>query len=233
MGIVTFSAPVSGLRGKVGGVIYSANKSGPYLKTWGKGSNPATILQTTQRNALVQMSQAWATTSAAQKAAWATYAALPAQQLTNSLGEAYYVSGFAWFVTMNMARRQNGQTVALAAPVLATPAASVLTNVRAFETASAGTTNILVPAGSPNINATNVIHAWLVNSIGHIEQASVPRFMKVANFGVTTVNFAFKTELLNAFGTAQVGQRLFATLAIQNTEGRRGPVASAADDMRA
>jgi hypothetical protein len=233
MGIVTFAAPVAGVRGKVGGVVYSANKSGAYLKNWGRGSNPRTQIQTTHRNDLAQFAQAWAAITAAQRTAWDVYAALAAQDKTNSLGETYSVSGFSWFVTLNIARRQNGQAQLSAAPVLATPAASVITNVRAFETASAGTTNILLPAGSPNINATNAIHARLVNSIGHTVQAEVKPFVIAKNFGVTTVNLAIKTELLEMFGTAQVGQNLFIKIAIQNSEGRRGPIAAASDYMRA
>lgn len=233
MGIVTFAAPVSGLRGKVGGNIFSANKSGPYLKIWGKGTNPRTLKQTTQRGKLTIFAQSWAGLTTGEKTGWDTYAALPAQDKTNSLGETFSISGFAWYVAINLNLMEAGAAQRTAAPTIGTPATPVVTNLRAFETAAAGTTNILLTAGSPGINEVVTIHSILVNSIGHLAQAQVRTHMVTKNFGVGIVNLAFKTELLDQFGTAFVGQRCFATVAVQDSEGRRGLSIQVADNLRA
>ena len=226
MAILTFAAPVSGLRGKVGGVIFSANKAGPFLKAWGRGSNPRSQRQTNHRNDLVQFAQSWADITAAQKTAWDVYGLLAAQELTNPLGENYFVSGFAWFVTLNIARRQNGQAQLSPAPILSRPGSPVITNFVCRETGSPSTTRFQLDPGSPDLAFVHAIKSRIFSGPGHSAQAEIKTFMIVEVF-TGTRQFVFQDELELQFGTIQINQNCFATIQAQNSEGRRGTIAAA------
>ncbi len=226
MAIISLAAPVSGIRGKVGGVIYSQNGSGPYLKAWARGSNPRTLTQSNHRANLVSFSQTWKTLTAGQRSGWDTYAALAAQELFNSLGESYYISGFLWFIRLNLNGLSAGDSLFTTAPVSGIPATPIIEEVFAFPTDDAGITNIELQAGSPGLGERLVIKAELLNSVGRLVLAEVRTFMLTQELDIAVVNIPFKTELLEHFGTAQVGQKLFCTIQHQSDEGRRSAPAS-------
>jgi len=128
MAIAKFAAPIAGLRGTIGGVTYSANKSGPYVKQWSRSANQRTYNQQVQRAYIAGLASEWRSLSTALKAEWSAFAALPAQELTNSLGEAYYASGFNWFVKCNTRLDRAGRAHITAVPTQARPAAPTLSS---------------------------------------------------------------------------------------------------------
>jgi len=130
MAITKIGAPLSGIRGTIGGITYSANKSGPYAKAWARASNPQTVKQTTERSYLSEMSQGWRDMNDAQRAAWDAFAALGAQELTNSLGEAYYASGWNWFCKCNIRLLRLARATIEAVPTQARPAAPEIDDFR-------------------------------------------------------------------------------------------------------
>ena len=101
MAIIKIAAPLSGIRGTIGGITYSANRASPYAKAWAPATNPRSQPQAQARIALAQASQTWPYQSSAHQAEWNAFAADPAQEQTNSLGEAYYLSGFQWYAKCN------------------------------------------------------------------------------------------------------------------------------------
>jgi len=226
MAIITLAAPVSGIRGKVGGVVYSANRSGPYVKAWSRGSNPNTLLQTAHRANLSGLAISWRALSGAQQTAWDVYAALPAQDLTNSLGETYSISGFNWYIRINLNRLSASDASTAIAPVLTVPVTPIIDSMQVKETASGSDTFITLQAGSPGLGERIVIKAELVSSSGQLVEAQVRTFMLTQELDIAIVVFPFKPELLSHFGTAQIGQRCFATAQHQDSEGRRSTVAS-------
>ena len=86
MAIALIGAPLAGVRGTLGGITFSANKGGPYIKLWAKPPNPRTSRQTIERGFLGRMPELWRALTGVQQTAWDTFAALGAQDLTNSLG---------------------------------------------------------------------------------------------------------------------------------------------------
>ena len=98
MAIVVFGGVVSGARGTIAGVTYSANKAGPYAKGWSRGANVRSALQTSGRGVHSVLAGSWRALSAGERTAWDVWAADPEQELTNALGEAYYISGFLWSI---------------------------------------------------------------------------------------------------------------------------------------
>ncbi len=146
MAIVKFAAPISGLRGTVGGLIYSANGSGPYVKAYAKPPNPRTPLQTRQRANLGSLPAGWQALTPTQKTDWNTFAALPAQDLINALGETYSISGWLWYVKTNLRLDRTGQTRNVTEPTQARPAAPTIS---AFRVTEAGADPTLTVGGTP------------------------------------------------------------------------------------
>jgi len=81
--------------------VFSANKFGFYLKNRVMPSHRSTTLANNGRTAFACLPELWRSTSPAQRAAWAVYAAAPAQEKTNSLGQKYYLTNYQWFVALN------------------------------------------------------------------------------------------------------------------------------------
>lgn len=127
MAIAKFGVLVVAARGTLGGVVFTANQAGPYVKIWAPASNPQTVLQSLQRNTIVSFAQAWQSLTSGERTGWGTYAALPAQDLTNTLGETYSISGFNWFVRINSNLQQAGLPQRDIAPVTAIPGAPTIT----------------------------------------------------------------------------------------------------------
>jgi len=136
MAIIKIGAPLSGVRGTIGGVTYSANKAGPYAKTWTPPSNPKTVNQSLQRGFVSRQPLNWAGMSDALREDWDDWAALAAQELENSLGEAYYASGFNWFTKLNVRVIRHGGSAFTAVPVIPRPAAPDITELRICPTGS-------------------------------------------------------------------------------------------------
>ena len=130
MAITTIGAPLSGIRGTIGGITFSANKSGTYAKLWAPPSNPNSPPQSVQRGFIARQPQNWSAMAPALRADWDTFAALPAQELTNSLGEAYYATGCNWFTKCNVRVLRHGGAAFTAVPVVARPAAPTITELR-------------------------------------------------------------------------------------------------------
>lgn len=223
MAIITLASPISGIRGKVGGNIFSANKSGPYLKAWGRGSNPNTERQTIHRTKLVAFSQNWQALTSGQRTGWRTYAALPAQDKTNSLGETFSASGFNWYVAINLNLLSVGDAPRDIAPTLGTPAAPSLTNFSFKRSLSAVETFVRFDVASPVLTEPHVILAAVVNSLGTQIESEIKTFM-VAEIPDVNREIKFQVEIETAFGTIQIGQQLSISIASQDSDGRRSTV---------
>jgi len=152
MAITIIGPPLAGIRGTIGGVTYSANGSGTYARAWSTGSNPRTSKQSVIRGELAAKSAAWLALTPVQKAAWSTFAALPAQDLTNSLGETYSASGFNWFCKCNVRLDRLGRANITAVPTQARPAAPTVT---LFRITPAGSESDLCVGGTPTASTEN------------------------------------------------------------------------------
>jgi hypothetical protein len=163
----------------------------------------------------------WQTITGAQRTAWDTYAALPAQELTNSLGEAYYVSGFDWFVSCNTHLEEAGDAAISAAPVLAVPATTMLVSYVPKATGAASSTRCGFNAASPTLTMKKAVWQVVGSSVGRTVAPYRYRLMTIE--APSGVNINFQTETEAVFGTSQAGQRGYLLVQNQNSEGRRGP----------
>ncbi len=130
MAIIKIGPPLAGVRGTIGGIVFSENKSSTYAKIWTATSNPRTQKQTIERGYLGMMPHEWGALNDAQRADWRDFADDPAQELTNSLGDAYFASGFNWFCKCSIRLLRIGRTPLPDAPDQARPAAPTIDDFR-------------------------------------------------------------------------------------------------------
>lgn len=227
MANIKLGATVVGIRGTIDGITYSANKSGPYAKGWARSSNPRTSLQAAQRNRIANWSNYWKTLSSANKTAWDAYAADPAQELTNSLGEPYFISGFNWFVALSTNLQQAGESVIDTAPLLGTPTAPLLTSYTLNSTGAGADTRVGFNAASPTLTMKKALLQSMANTAGRSVAPADPTLMRIVAPSGVQISFQPQTEA--AFGTISDGQKGFIFVYNQNAEGRRSTVVTRND----
>lgn len=168
MAITKIGPPLAGISGTVGGITYSRNKSGTFAKLWAQGSNPQTAKQMKQRSHLAKMPGLWRALTAGQKAWWDLFAALPAQEKFNSLGESYFASGYNWFCTCNVRLIRMGRATIQAIPTQARPAAPTISELRITDSGTETNLNLAaaITASTEQVPfpATNLIDGVLTDA---------------------------------------------------------------------
>lgn len=93
--------------GKMGGIVFSRNRFGAYMRARVVPVNPKTPQQTTVRDLLSNLAIAWLDTlTAAQRSGWATYAANVST--INRVGLPINLTGLNWYCAVNVLRQQSG-----------------------------------------------------------------------------------------------------------------------------
>lgn len=115
MALIKFGAFITDVRGKVGGTIFSKNKSGAYAKNRVVPSNPRTGAQQSVRGFFGSLSTQWRNLTQNQREAWSELAGTLSFQ--NKVGDAVKISGIALF------QKLNGNLNTLGVPALTTPVA--------------------------------------------------------------------------------------------------------------
>lgn len=99
---------VETIRGKVGSIVYTAGKSGPFVRIRVKPKNPKTEFQETQRQYLRAFAKQWQS-STVNQAAWNSYAL--SHPVKNKIsGGSWTRSGFQEFVSFNLMALEAGKT---------------------------------------------------------------------------------------------------------------------------
>ncbi len=225
MAIILFGPMVTGARGKLAGSIFSANKAGPYVRGWSRSSNPRTPAQVAVRNRLAGFSTAWAALTAAQRLDWDDYADDPAQELTNPLGETYFISGHAWFVRINSHLDEAGAASRVDAPTLTRKGAPTIEALRMEATGSSGDSNVRLPAASPDLGEIHLVAIRFYYSKGRQSATSSFRHVYLA-LPTATRFLVFQTPLEALVGDVPIDTKGFVQVSIQDAHGQRGPVAT-------
>lgn len=109
MAQVIFGGGVAEARGSVGGVTFSRNRGGAYMRNRSIPTDPGTVQQVAVRTFMATLSNVWVNTlTAAQRALWDAYA--DAVHLPNSLGQPRNVGGLGMFCRTNVPCLQWGKT---------------------------------------------------------------------------------------------------------------------------
>jgi hypothetical protein len=116
MAKVLFGPAVANASGTIGGIVFSHNTAGPYIRRKGAPVNPATTLQGQRRTAFGQLSTYWRSLSANARASWRSEAQF--HPMTDPLGQTVYPTGFALFMQNNINRLLFGAAIAPECPLL-------------------------------------------------------------------------------------------------------------------
>lgn len=112
--------PLAGqLSGRVGGVVFSRNRGGDYIRNGPSPVNPQTARQVLVRNALTAASSEWGDLTADQRKSWAAWAA--SNPVQNRLGETIRLQPNAAFVWLSSRMVINGDSPAVAPPLVGAP----------------------------------------------------------------------------------------------------------------
>jgi hypothetical protein len=100
MAKVKFGAIATDVRNKIGGIVYSKNQYGSYVRTKVSPVQPQTNYQRAVRDSFKALSVAWANTlTTAQRAAWAAFAA--DHKVTDVFGASLQLSGLSMYQRVN------------------------------------------------------------------------------------------------------------------------------------
>lgn len=103
--VVKFGAGIIQISGSIAGVTHARNRFGNYIRPRTKPVNPSSTRQAAIRLYMKYYTERWHDTlTSGQRAAWNTYAA--AVSCKNRLGEVVYITGFNWYLAVNIVRAQ-------------------------------------------------------------------------------------------------------------------------------
>lgn len=109
MALVILGGGVADARGSVGGIVFSRNRGGSYIRNRTVPTDPGTTQQVAIRVHLANLANHWVNTlTAAKRALWDAYA--DAVHLPNSLGQDRNVGGLGMYCRTNVPCLQWGKT---------------------------------------------------------------------------------------------------------------------------
>ena len=113
-----FKSPtIASASGSLGGMTFSRNKGGMYIRARAVPVNPNTPFQQTLRSAVALLSNYWIDVlTAAQRDAWESYAAHV--EVINALGDPMLITGLNHYIRSNAPRIQAGAARTDAAPTV-------------------------------------------------------------------------------------------------------------------
>jgi hypothetical protein len=207
MAIFTPGPAAASISGSVGGVVFSHNRGGPYMRRRPIPVNGAGSSQTSARAEFVAASQMWQTRADATKAAWNTWAVN--NKIPNALGNLIQLSGHQAFVQVVTWRSIAGWVVDDAAPAEPRPAAPLTYSV----TADIGAGNVEVAFTPTPFAATKYLVVWtaVCDSPGITYVKNLWKLTQISAAAVASpLDIQAATETL--WGTLAVGQKLWVKL---------------------
>lgn len=120
--------------GAVGNDVFSHNRYGSYIRKRVIPTKRDTVYTLAARNQLMQASRGWGALTAAQQAAWVTWA--QTNPITDRLGQKQILSGNAAYVQINARMLQAGESMLDLPPVAAAPAAVATVTLTASDAAA-------------------------------------------------------------------------------------------------
>lgn len=175
------------------------------------------------RGIMANRSSGWRALTQAQRDDWDTWAALPAQELTNSLGEAYYISGFLWFAKLNNRLEFIGRSTITTKPTGSRPAASTLHIWVYNDPASVFTVQLKWESITSTSN-DGVVFAQAIPASGRtVQYGHFPWYTYVKPLSSDPKYFSTAGNHEGLWGEATDGWTLFTRGYEQTSEGLRGP----------
>jgi hypothetical protein len=223
MAIIRFGMTVTGLRGTVGGVTYSAAGAGPYAKQWRAPRKVQTFAAVGARQAFALTAPGWRGLTDTQRSDWRTWAADPAQERTNSLGEPYYLAGWQQYALITTQLGTCGRAARVDPPTTSTPATPVTASIVAEVSAGVPFLELTLDGSEFPAGGDIVVFLW----IGPIGARTVVPARGLIGYAdeVSSGDVLDLTDAAVAiFGMLYPGQQVFCGTAAQDDEGQRSAV---------
>lgn len=220
MAIVKLAAPLAGLRGLFGGMVFSANGSGNYAKKWEYPKNRRTILQADKRAWFSTIRNHWQSLTSGQVAAWDALAASPPETDYNSLGDLIFLSGSAWHCRVNMRRLQAGDAIEDDCPPNASVAAPVSFGLEIYDFNDGASSDVFTYTSG---DFTGIYASlFLAPTLSPVRTKQSNGYRSIWCGTVDTLTSTeINAELAAAFGWLSEGMQVFGELRRQSLTGIR------------
>ena len=202
MALITSGAMIGQISGKLGPVVFSHNRGGPYVRAHVVPVTSTTSFALNAKARLSAASQLWQTLTAAQKDAWATWA--NNNPITNRIGARVTLSGHGAFTGLTSSLAQAGVAAVLDPPVVPAPA-GLLTLSGTYDI-GAGAVEIAWTTTPTAADIGLYVQTAIVNSTGINFIRPLLKLISITT-GATASPFDVESSILARFGTLLVGQQ--------------------------
>lgn len=212
MALITAGSIVGQVSGRIGSVIFSHNRGGPYARNGVIPVSSQSTYSLAVKAAFAAASQAWRNLTEDQRQAWSTWA--QTNPVMNRLGSSTILQGNAAFVQIN-ARLSALAVAMLDDPPVTNAPDALITLVGSFDI-GLGTFDLAFTATPLGATERLYVFAALVSSpsINYVKN-----LMKliVVSTAAQASPLDIETELSDRFGTLIVGQKVIVTAAVLDT----------------
>lgn len=151
MANVQFGATVTGIRGTINSITFSANGTSNYVKSWARPPLARSAALSLSRSRLTTAANQWQALSGPERTAWDVFAAAPNEPDYDAWGFQRWITGFQWFVRATARRALAGLDYDVTPPTgagLATPTGFAITaDAPGSGSAAVAWTSATFPAG--------------------------------------------------------------------------------------
>lgn len=223
MAKVLFGNGIAGMRGKLGGMIFSANGSGAYVKTYAR---PSRLHTENQNNPILIVAYAgtwWNSLDQAERDDFDAFAADPCEIDFDPWGNQRFLSGFQWFTRCISRRWACGESDYEAVPHA--PAQAAITGL-ALDILPPGEGNSYVSWDASQFGAdlAAIVHISATSSAS-LQTQNKYSFQVLAKYDPDDEEEDITDALAYYFPFLAPGWRIFAKAWKQSIHGDRSPVA--------
>lgn len=213
---------ISDIRGTAGGLVYSANANGKYVRIKSTPPRVSIASQEGTRSSWMEATSRWTGLSSVARGNWNAFAADTPQVQYDVFGDSFFLPGISWFRKINIWRDTVGRAMTSTVPSAGKPAmptiSSLLITVGATKQAL-----VSYPSGMFS-GYDMVIRCGLRPRASNLTQIASPVLIYTSTSpGATSVDVF--SELEDVYGKIQAGQRFIFEVHRQSTEGYRGTAA--------
>lgn len=237
MAKITPGALVGEIRNALGGMVFSRNTYGAYIRNNVVPVNPATLAQTGVRNAFANIAQEWRALTDSQRADWNMTAEQSFPQ-TDVFGSSFQLTGFNLFMKLNLSLDAIGVSIITTAPLEQT-IEQITTFAAVAEVDAMNDGSIVVNGGFPGPVSTVptdrklLIQASSVVSPGKEYNANLFKQIVTQSTGQDVSAVDITTQYENVYGAltdSDIGGKVFIRgVLVSTTNGQRGAMVTADD----
>ena len=204
MAIMTPGPTVGQVSGRIGGIVYSRNRGGAYIRNGSIPTLSSTPYAMAAKAKLADYSKLWADLTTVQQLAWKNWATQ--NPVTNRLGHQITLSGHMAFVQLNINISNAGGILIADPPVVAPP--SSLTSMTVTYDIGAGTSTIAFTPTPLSSGECLAVEMAVVDNPGVNYVENLYKLIDVmADASASPYDWA--AAAATRFGTLIVGQKVF------------------------